>query len=663
MITDISNYDLQRISRRTKGLKSRSIVKDTPDKNVSENVQDLETYRQYWDSLYDLRKRYRRNCKFNRGDQWSDYTKDDNGHIVREDDYIRSQGKLPLKQNIIRPIAKSLLGLFRSDKGKSIVISRKPNSADIEKMLSNALQYALNLNETREIDPRILDLFLLSGLPVQKIGYDFIPELGRFDIVLEYIDPNYIFFNPDIKDVRLNDLRCIGQIHDISLDELFVNFAKTKQDKDRLLQLYSAVSKDEIIDYYGLSDRRNESLDFYVAQDPSKCRVIEVWEKKAVDVIEYWDPAAGEEGAWEGSLNGLLAINNSRVQKFTEAGWTDEEIAGKLIVYDTSVSFKWFYKFLTPYGQVLREGETPYSHGSHPFVMYPYPLINGEVWGPIEDIIDQQKYINRLVTLWDFIMGTSAKNAVVFDEKSVDGKSPEELGATYRQVGGVFVLDLSGGAQPPFELGGKMPNLGITELISLQLKWLNDISGVQPAMQGQSPNAGTPSSRYAQEAVNASNNSRDLLESFGSFRKRRDFKVLKTIIQFYRDKRYLAISGKPGENNMYDPSLLDGLGSEFDLVIGQSTDSPTYKSWVDDILKDFVMNKLIDIETYLENSNLPFAQSVLEDIRNKREQMAQGQIGQQQAMQGINQNFNQQAGVDPGQIAQLSNMIKSNPVA
>ena len=221
--------------------------------------------------------------------------------------------------------------------------------------------------------------------------------------------------------------------------------------------------------------------------------------KKAVDVIEYWDKAEGEEGIWEGSLEELQNINQSRIDLFTQSGVPEEEWDKYLIYYDTSVAFKWFFKYLTPFGHVLREGETPYDHGMHPYIMYPYPLINGEVWGPLEDVIDQQKYINRLITLWDFIMGTSAKNTLVLDKNSLDGQSPEQIGADYRQVGGTVVLDFKNGAKEPKELGGKLANLGVTELIGMQLKWMQDISGVQPAMQGQSGSSGTPASKYAME--------------------------------------------------------------------------------------------------------------------------------------------------------------------
>lgn len=666
MITDVSTLDVKRIARRTNGIGKSAFGKNkTPDtiRVDSESMRELDEYRQYYDSLEPFRKRFRRSCKFNRGDQWSDLIVDDDGYVVTEADYIRSQGKLPLKQNIIRPMAKSLLSLFRASIGKSLVVSRKPNSADTEKMLSNALQYALNVNQASEVDSRTFDLFMLSGLPIQKVGYDFISELGRNDIVIDYIEPSYIFFNTDIKDVRLNDLRVIGQIHDITLDELFVHFAKTNEDKEYLKKLYSGITSDVIVDTYGLSNSRTSSIGFYVSTEPHKCRVIEAWKKKAVDVIEFWDPMSGEEGIWDGKLNDLTTINTQRAAKLSQAGLSIEEIESKLIVIDQIVAFKWFYKYMTPMGNILREGETPYEHGSHPFAMYPYPLINGEVWGPIEDVIDQQKYVNRLFTLWDFMLGTSAKNTLIVDKDTLDGKSPEELGADYRTVGSVIALKFKAGGSNanvvPFELGGKMTNMGIPEMIGLQIKWLQDIFGTQPAMQGQAPSAGTPAGRYAQEAQNSSNNSRDIMDSFSSFRKQRDFKVLKCIIQFYKTERYMAISGIDSKYNLYDPKKVSGLGSEFDLVIGQATsDSPAYKSIIDDALLNMVDKGLIDLKMALPHINMPWAQALLEDVTNSQEQIQQGAVNPQDAVNGLAQKFNQEAGVDPAQIQQLAQMIQ-----
>ena len=72
----------------------------------------------------------------------------------------------------------------------------------------------------------------------------------------------------------------------------------------------------------------------------------------------------------------------------------------------------WYVKFLTPFGHCLYEGETPYKHEEHPYAITLYPLLDGEVWGFVEDIIDQQRYINRLIIQMDFIMSASAKGTL-----------------------------------------------------------------------------------------------------------------------------------------------------------------------------------------------------------------------------------------------------------
>lgn len=662
MITDISSFDVRSRTRSKLGLKPKQKVPPmTADINedlvVQSGLQELMALQGDYDSLANFRYRFKRATKYLRGDQWSDYITDDNGDIVTEEQYIQSQGKIPLKQNIIRPIVKSLSGLFRTDRGKSVVISTKPGSAKAEKMLSNALQYVLHQNDAREIDSRTFELFMLSGLPVQKIGYDFIDEYGRYDVVIDYIDPNYIFFNGDIKDVRLKDLRRIGQIHDITLDEVLVHFAKSEKDKKRLKEIYRGVSRDEYSQITGLSPIRGRSLDFYVPTEVHKCRVIEVWYKRATDVIDYWDPANGEEGYWDGTVYEIEEINNARIEKYNAAGIPEEEWA--LIEYGHTVAFKWFYKYLSPYGHTLREGASPYAHGSHPYEMYPYPLISGEVWGVVEDIIDQQRYLNRLVTLWDSVIGTSSKNTLIIDKNSLDGQDPKEIAETYKEVGGVLVLDLKNGAVPPTTVNDRMVNLGVTDLIGMQLKWLQDISGVQPAMQGQQGMSGTPAAKYAMELNQATLNSRDFMESYNAFRRRRDMKALKVLMQYYKGKRYINLDGEGAEEaNIYDAEIAADYVNAIDVRIAQAQDSPAYKGWVDEMLKELVMQGLIDVELFFKHSNFPFSETILEDIRNNREQMQAGNITPQQAAGNVAQSYYSNGpGVDPNKISKLAGMV------
>ncbi len=656
MITDISKIDVKRLAARTSGLKNKkATIKEEDHKQMSSNIQMMEVYRSDWDSLSGMRKRFQRAARYNEGEQWKDIIIVD-GVAMTEEQNLINQGRPPLKQNLIRPMAKSLTGLFRSDTSKSVVVSRKPDSANIEKMLSNALQYALTINKTRITDPRTFDLFILSGLPVQRIGYDYLEELKRYDVRVDYIDPQYVFFNTDIKDARGTDIRRFGALHDLIHDELYVAFAKNEADKKILRDIYSGVTEYELTTTYGLDGGHGEDLSFYIPVQAHHCRVIEVWEKRATDVIDIWDKASGFEGYWDGTLSELEQENATRIQRFIAEGVDPKMWENYLIHYDSSIAFKWYYKYLSPLGHVLREGETPFEHGMHPFVTYPYPLINGKIWGVIFDILDQQKLINRNYILTDFIINTSAKNTLVLDKASIDGQNPEDLADTYREVGGVMVLDLKGGAKAPQELTGRMQFAGLTEMIGMQIKLMQDIVGVQPAMQGQTGAAGTPASKFAMEIEQSSLNNKDMIESFKDFLKDRDTKVLQTIIQFYKSKRYLAISGKDGAQ-LYDPELLVDEASEFDLTIAKGIDSPTYKGWIDEMLKEFVVGGLIDMELFLTHSNLPFAQSMLEDLKNKREQVATGAISPGEAVGQVQQNYQQQSGVNPQNVQGLQNII------
>ena len=69
------------------------------------------------------------------------------------------------------------------------------------------------------------------------------------------------------------------------------------------------------------------------------------------------------------------------------------------------------------------------------------------------------------------------------------------------------------------QYNGSAAVAGDYELLNLQLKLINDISGVNSAMQGQTPSSNTPSSLYAQQVQNSSMNVKGLLDSFRNFQR------------------------------------------------------------------------------------------------------------------------------------------------
>ena len=73
------------------------------EKARHENMMLLDECRQWWDSLRDFRMRRRRARRYHRGVQWGDAMQDPKNpsRFITEEQHIRAQGNVPLKQNII----------------------------------------------------------------------------------------------------------------------------------------------------------------------------------------------------------------------------------------------------------------------------------------------------------------------------------------------------------------------------------------------------------------------------------------------------------------------------------------------------------------------------------------------------------------------------------
>ena len=80
------------------------------------------------------------------------------------------------------------------------------------------------------------------------------------------------------------------------------------------------------------------------------------------------------------------------------------------------------------------------------------------------------------------------------------------------------------------------------ELPDLQLKFFEDISGVNGALQGKPGYSSTSGTLYAQQTQNATTSLLDLLDSFSTFIIDGAYKDVKNIQQFYDDKRVFNIT-------------------------------------------------------------------------------------------------------------------------
>jgi hypothetical protein len=356
----------------------------------------------------------------------------------------------------------------------------------------------------------------------------------------------------------------------------------------------------------------------------NKCRVIEIW-----GLVSEWRTYAHDymDGSYQITpltLKEVEAINKERIKAFAAQGIPAEQVP----IIDAKLKFEqfWKVKFLTPTGDCLYEGETPYEHQEHPYVISAYPMISGEIWGIVEDVIDQQRGINRYISLMDFIIGASAKGVLLVPEDSIHPDFDiDAIADEWSKFNGVIKLRVKPGQPLPQQISSNATNVGVMEMIQMQMKLFQDIMGVSDAIQGHAPTSGTPSSLYAQQAQNSMINLRSFFKNFEWFQQACDNKVTKLIKQYYETPRYLAINGRSmnDEVQQYDPAKVTDL--DFDVYITQSSDTPVYRQIIDDTLKELLTANLIDLELYLENSSMPFAEKLLENIRQRKEELQQGQ--------------------------------------
>lgn len=320
----------------------------------------------------------------------------------------------------------------------------------------------------------------------------------------------------------------------------------------------------------------------------------------------------------------------------------------------------WYYYYLTPFGHILKEGETPYEHKSHPYVFKAYPFIDGEIHSFVADVIDQQRYTNRLITLYDFIMRASAKGALLFPEGcEPDGFSMEEIAEEWSRFDGIVMYKPKPGIPAPQQIASNSTQIGITELLNLQLKFFEDISGVNGALQGKPGYANQSAALYNQQTQNATTSLLDLLDSFSGFVKDGATKDVKNMQQFYDTKRIFNIAGKNAQVE-YDPKRIRDV--DFDLSIIESTATPAYRQMANEILMQLWQAQAISVEQLLEHGDFPFADDLLQSLQSQKEQLEQGQTPDALSPQLL-QQVQQRTNMQQMQTAQQILMNPPQPVA
>lgn len=465
----------------------------------------MQAARRAWERGAEFRERRERYKRFTYGDQWSDIIEEPDGTKMTTREQALKHGKDPMTNNLIRRMVKCVVGRFRMriEEGEGGGVRRDGVMAKIYRE-----------NSLDEMDSRALEEFLISGMAVQRVTDELRP--GRRGVRVDNVSPGKFFVNR-FTDPRGDDIEMIGMLHDMSPAEAVMRFSYGSRSKAKAIrELLWQVEESAGESILGM--RPGGSEQFGRSRERGRSRLIEVWTLESSEVVKWYDRATGRCGI--GSTGETEWIDEANRQR-QERG--EEHKIDSVVTH----SIGWRCRWMTADGSVVSEYMSPYGHGSHPFVVKLYPLTDGEVHSLVEDVIDQQIYVNRLITLMDRVMSTSAKGVLLFPKSQRSTNMDwEKLSTLWASPDGVIPYEAVDGVPEPKQLITNAGDFGARELLSLELQMLEDVSGVSNSLLGRSSGGGNVGyERYESEVKNATVAINDLLLTFEHFREERDEKL------------------------------------------------------------------------------------------------------------------------------------------
>lgn len=626
----------------------------------------LTRCRNAWNNLSGVRETRARTMRYCTGDQWSDTIRVyKNGYWqeMSERDYMERRNQTPMSNNIMVSILESITGLYAKQGTEPVCFARDNDSRQLSDMMSATMQCNWQTTEMQDLLNHAIKDYLQGGQMFVRESWED-KELEMPDAWTELMEPDHMFFECG-NDPRHNDLSLIGVLHDVSREDLYQKFAReeyglTIKDLDTIFDLEDPYEHEGGYEFNDEKALANLSFD-YTNKGRHYLRVIEVWTTETKPRLQCFDPIAtsGNNAYFRIDLDDTAMIaklrsdNNKRKQQYDEMGIPEDERA---YIKSWEVADKyWYYTYMSPDGTILCQGETPYDYKSHPFTMKLYPYINGEIHPFMANVIDQQRYINRLIVMNDMALRSSFKGFKMIPTTVLGGKSPEQFMEQAVEYDG-YIFYTPKRTMPnvkPEIITSNAVNIGTNELLQIELNLIREVTNVSGALQGKTPSAGTSAARYAQESQNATTSLFTILSDMEVFTERLATKKCMTIQQFYEDGR--KIFNKDGLN-VYRYDRLSARDIHFKISIKNAAATAAYNTSQNDDLKELLGMGAINLIQYLQNVNKPYADKLLSSIQEQQaqlEQMYQQQAAQQGGVQ-VDEN-GQVQGADQNAVNQFFN--------
>lgn len=335
------------------------------------------------------------NYKWYKGEQWTD----------AEIEAHRLQMRYPFVFNEILPKIDHLLGSEKQLRFEAKITPRERGDNRRAELLSHTIKWAEQINNIDQVQSEVFQDAAIKAAGCVVVRWS-IKDLEYGYPSIEKVPINEMFWDPKAKDPNLADARWIARVMNVSKLQAAEMFPKHIDLIDSSIQY----GNDNTL--YTVESYREEKVGrrgyWYMNEGRDEIRIIDHHEKIATFqyvIIDELQNKVFVEPQYKKAKEFFAGL----VDGYTEAGESIIADNGEQLVYMNTVNVDKIIQTIIIGDQVAEQNIL--NLPTHPYkILFSY-FNNGDYFSVVDNMIDVQYFANRLISQWDYSVGTSVKNA------------------------------------------------------------------------------------------------------------------------------------------------------------------------------------------------------------------------------------------------------------
>lgn len=576
------------------------------------------------------------------------------------------QNRIAYVFNEVQHKVDHLIGTQMQTRMDTKCIPREKGDEPAATELTAIIKYVEQLNDIDQLQTETFQEGLIRGCSPCVVRWEFDDvEYGYPKI--ERIPTNEVYWDQTAKMLTLEDARWMARVQYLTrldLLEMFPDFEEeiTRTAGQGYSQMFNiATYKQKIVGNYRITEDKSKEIvrliEYYARYKQYQYVVMDGISEDE----QIFDTHAEAKAYFDGLVEGYSQAGESIVDKFGDplvAFVTHQVdrirqtiIVGEEIIIDDLTALRDF-----------------------PIVMFFAYFADGDYWSFVDSLIWPQILINRFFSQWDYIVGTSPKNAItVMDPLLKRGFTMEDLRKELSKTSPIIPVNSHNALNP-------IPNIPVNaemfQAINFGIQRMTDYAGGRNVL-GMQENAAESGKAVIARAEQGGVARLPMFDKLTLWRKQVTYRVIWWIKNYMSSNQILAVLGMDTDEIQYvnlDDGLMDSIRElKLNIVVEEANKAATMNESQFMQLKEMFSQAQfppeITIPIMLEYSSLPSSKKTeIKDMlgfykkyQEEQAQMAKEQKAQEQVkMASYKQNIRQQEEAGNANTDNLKGLAESN---